>query len=112
MVEDGRVFVDSGAEWSILPGDIARGAGIDIHGQGLGRTTIHTRLGTFTGFFERFEITLPAEDGDDFEINVTWIVAPEWYGPMVLGWTAGLDRFRWGVDPDEERFHFGRLEDE
>lgn len=111
-MEEARAFVDSGAEWSIIAGDLALEAGLDISGPGLGRTRIATRLGTFDGHFERARLILTADEGENLDVEVTWLVVPFWYGPLTLGWTAGLDRFRWGIDPVEERFHFGRLDDE
>jgi hypothetical protein len=112
MTEDARVFVDTGAEWSIIAGDVALEAGLDIMGPGLGRTRIVTRLGTFDGHFERASLFLSADNGVILDVVVTWLIVPDWYGPITLGWTGGLDRFRWGIDPVEERFHFGRLVDE
>ena len=111
MQDQVTAFIDSGAEWSLLPGDMALEAGLDITGPGLGRSRITTRLGTFNGHFERASVFLTPEDGEIFVVTVTWLIVPDWYGPLVIGWTGGLDRFRWGIDPVEERFHFGRLED-
>jgi hypothetical protein len=112
MSSPARAFVDSGAEWSILPGDIAREVGLDVAGPGLGRTRMFTRMGVFEGHFERARLIISADDGPDLDIYITWLIAPDWYRPIVIGWTAGLDRFRWGIDSVEERFHFGRLENE
>lgn len=112
QMEEGRAFVDSGADWSIIPGDLALEAGLDISGPGLGRARIETRLGVFDGHFERATLFLSADQGEYLDVAVTWLVIPEWYGPLTIGWTGGLDRFRWGIDPVEERFHFGRLDGE
>jgi hypothetical protein len=104
-----RAFVDTGAKWSILPGDFAVAAGIDPDGPGLGHGVMETRLGRMHGTFERAPLRLLAETGEDAEIDVTWFVSPDWYGPIVIGWQGGLDRFRWGLDPADETFHFEEL---
>lgn len=104
-----RAFVDTGARWSILPGDFAAAAEIDLDGVGLEPVVLQTRMGTLHGFLERAPVTLLADEGKDAIVDVTWIVCPDWYGPIVIGWQGGLDRFRWGLDPADETFHFEEL---
>jgi hypothetical protein len=104
-----RAFIDSGAKWSVLPGDFAAAAGIDPDSEGLGRMVLQTRLGKFEGKLERHSVILLAEDGEDAVVDVTWFVSPDWCGPLVIGWQGGLDRFRWGLDPADETFHFEEL---
>src|SRR5687768_3849699 len=58
--EQHRGFFDTGAQWSILPGDIAEMVGIYLTSDGLGRAALHTRLGRIQGFFERLPFTLLA----------------------------------------------------
>ena len=53
-----RAFVDTGARWSILPGDFAEAAGIDPNSTGFDQVVLQTRLGTFHSFLERAPITL------------------------------------------------------
>lgn len=106
---DLRGFVDTGARWSIIPGDIAQEAGLDLEGPGLGRATIHTRLGSFNGHLERSVLRLPTDWGEPLLVDATWLICPDWCGPVVLGWTGCLDRFQWGIQPEEGRFYFGPL---
>lgn len=104
-----RAFLDSGAQWAMLPGDIAASVGIDAQGEGLGRRTLHTRLGSFNGCLERHPITLTATEGENVTFDATWFVSDDWWGPIVLGWNGCLDRVRFAVDPEDERFLFGAI---
>ena len=110
--EQHRAFLDTGAQWGILPGDIAKSAGIDVADVGLGEARMRTRLVTIRGSFERLPVDLVAEDGDDLMVDATWFVSADWCGPIVLGWKGGLERFCWGINPGRDRFHFGEREDD
>lgn len=70
-----------------------------------------TRLGTIHGQLHRLHITLVASEGDDLEIDATLVVAPDWMGPIVLGYRGFLERLRLGLDPgtadDDQWLSFG-----
>ncbi len=104
-----RAFVDTGAQWAVLPGDLAASLGIDAEGEGLGRRTLHTRLGVLNGCLERHVITLTATNGENVTFDATWFVSNDWWGPIVLGWNGCLDRVRFAFDPEDERFLFGAI---
>jgi len=48
-----------------------------------------------------------ATEGQPLLVEATWFVSPDWPGPLVLGWKGCLERFRFALDPNEERFYFG-----
>lgn len=99
-------LLDTAAEWSILRPDIATTLGLLDRPVGPA-LRLASRLGTFDGTLERAELTLPAAEGRDVTIDVTWFVSEDWTGPLVLGWTGCLDRLRFALDPTEDAFYFG-----
>lgn len=68
---------------------------------------LEIRLGTFEGRLERLPIQFPAIEGHPLRVEAAWFVSPHWPGPLVLGWKGCLERFRFALDPREERFYFG-----
>ena len=70
---------------------------------------VHSRFGIIEGRVERIPLRLPAADGDSLTVEATWFISPQWPGPNVLGWRGCLERFRFALDPGEDRFYFAEL---
>ena len=109
--EDDLFLLDTGAAWSLVGGDIADAIGA-VAGNSGQRVTMDTRLGTVHGTLERVTLTLPADAGEDLQVDATVMVAPKWQGPPVLGFKGVLDRLRFAVDPGTDPagtalFYFG-----
>ena len=98
-------LLDTAAEWCMIPRDLAAlvGAGVPP----LNPIRIHTRFGLFEGLLERLPIQIPAIEGLPLTVDATWFVSADWPGPPVLGWKGCLERFRFALDPEQERFYFG-----
>jgi hypothetical protein len=101
-------LLDTAAEWCVLAAEVAEALGYSPAPTG-GATLLSTRLGIFAGSLERVALRFPADFGEALSIDATWFVSPEWPGPSVIGWTGGLERVRFAVDPGEESFYFGEL---
>ena len=56
----------------------------------------------------RLQLTFEAEVGGPLDLDATWFVAPDWPGPMVLGWKGCLERIRFALDPTQEWFYFAQ----
>jgi hypothetical protein len=97
-------MLDTGAEWCVLPADLASLLGGDVV---VDAVRLETRLGTFEGRLERLPVQFPAIEGEALRVEATWFVSEDWPGPLVLGWKGCLERFRFALDSREERFYFG-----
>lgn len=107
---DDLALLDTGAQWTVIGGELA-GLLAD-QASDLGETVVmSTRLGRITGHFHRMNVTLVADDGLDLEIGATVLFAPEWTGPVVLGYRGLLERVRLALDPgisnDDQWMYFG-----
>ena len=101
-------LLDTAAEWCVLRPDIAEALGYPESTDGP-PAQLTTRLGLFTGTLERIQVTFPAVDGGDLAVEATWFVSTDWPGPLVLGWTGCLERFRFALDSSDETFYFGEF---
>mgnify|MGYP003555741107 CR=1 FL=1 len=96
---------DTGAELSIVSDEIYQmfaeeHAKLDSP---VGKTRIHTRLGTFEGNLYRVVVSLSAEWGEPLTIEGTFLFCQEWTGPTVLGFHGFLERIRFAIDPNYEQ---------
>jgi hypothetical protein len=101
-------LLDPAAEWCVLPADAVSALGIGLQPKG-GTTRLSSRLGVFEGHLERLRLRFPADAGQDWEIEATCFVSPDWPGPMVIGWKGCLEWMRFALDPGEDAFYFGAL---
>lgn len=91
-------MIDTGAQYTVIGGEIAELA--CAHGEDLDLdVSMSTRLGTIRGRMYRLAIELVAEEGEDLSVSATVLVAPDWSGPVVLGYRGFLERVRLGFDP-------------
>jgi hypothetical protein len=63
----------------------------------------------FTGQLARIPVTLFASEGESLTVEATWLICPDWPGPVVIGWKGCLERLRFAIEPGEEGIYFGRL---
>jgi len=101
-------LLDTASTWCVLPGEVATEAGYDLKPDPL-TPPLHTRFGLIHGRLERMDIVLPAEEGEDLPVSATCFLSEDWPGPPVLGWKGFLERLRFALDPNEERFYFAPL---
>jgi hypothetical protein len=93
-------LLDTGAQWSVIGGDLARHMAPGAAGPTL---RMATRQGLILGTLERVSLHLLAEPGcgTDLLVDATILLAPEWQGPIVLGMRGLLERVRFELDPDQ-----------
>lgn len=96
-------LLDTAAQWSVIGGELAQ---MILADKTLSVPThisisLSTRLGKFTGNVHRIEINLIAEKGlgHDLMVDGSFIVTPDWKGPMVLGFHGFMERIRFAIDP-------------
>jgi len=80
----------------------------------IGVATLLIRGHEYVGHLHRLTITLPAEEGESLELDVTAFIprldpGQEWHFPSFLGLQGCLEFLRFAVDPGVNVFHFGRL---
>jgi hypothetical protein len=96
-------LLDTAAQWSVIGGKLAQ---MILEEQTLSVPThislsLSTRLGKFKGYIHRVEVSLIAEKGfgHDLVVDGSFVIAPAWIGPMVLGFHGFLERIRFAIDP-------------
>jgi hypothetical protein len=52
---------------------------------------------------------LLADTGEPLDVPATVFVTPDWPGPNFLGYQGLLQRIRFAVDPESNRFYFGPI---
>jgi hypothetical protein len=95
-----RALIDTGAQWSVIGGELARQVEADAFAIGED-VVLTTRLGTARGRFFFLDVTVVAEEGGHLLVPATVVLAPSWLGPPVLGYRGFLDRIRFGFDPGD-----------
>jgi len=101
-------LLDTAAEWCVISTRAAEMAGYPIDTR-CRQSLMSTRFGTLQGTIERIPLTIPADEGEHLTLEATWFVSPDWAGPVVLGWRGLLERIRFAVDPDAQKFYFAGL---
>lgn len=105
-----EALLDTGSEWCVLPSSVADA--IEVSSDLGAAMRLHSRLGTFQGLLARRGITFLAEAGEEFQIDATWFVSPEWNGPVVIGWKGCLERMCFAIEPATETFWFAEPQPE
>ena len=112
QVGEDRVLslLDTGAECGIFPAELAAALGYGDPTQGV-PTILDTRYGRYAGHLVRIPTSIPADEGNGIDVDLTWLVIPDWPGPPVIGWGGCLERLRFALDPTpgEECFYFGPI---
>lgn len=99
-LEKYSALLDTGAQWSVIGGELARHLTPGTVGPTL---RMSTRLGPILGTMERVSLHLLAGPGcgTDLFVDATIVLAPAWEGPIVLGMRGLLERVRFELDPDQ-----------
>lgn len=101
-------MVDTAAPWCILEPRI--GEAVKDHAEELpGEVSISTRLGQFDGKLYTTSVTVAAEEGEPLEMEMTLFLSPEWPAGNFVGYLGFLERLRFAIDPQENKFFFGPL---
>ncbi len=101
-------LLDTGAHFCILNQEVTAAVS-DRLTNSLGQTALLTTQGRIQGELFLHRIEFIAEDGDSLGIEATTFVPPGWRGPSFIGYTGVLDRMRFAIDPQRNRFYFGPL---
>jgi predicted aspartyl protease len=99
-------LLDTGGHYCILSPELAE-AMSDRLVHRLGPSELWTAQGRVQGALYRHRIELIAEEGVNLGVDATVLVSPAWRGSTIIGYTGVLDRMRFAVDPQRNRFYFG-----
>jgi hypothetical protein len=101
-------MVDTAAPWCILKPHLA--VLMEGHLEELGEEAVlSTRLGRFSGRLCRGTTTLLAEEGEEFDVDTTFFLSPDWPGGNFAGYQGFLERLVFAVDSGKNYFYFGSL---
>ena len=108
-----QAVVDTGGVYLVCDPEIPDLLDLDPS-TSLGVAVLNIRGYEYVGDLQRLTVTLPAEEGESFELEVTAFVprldpGQEWRFPSFLGLQGCLEFLRFAVDPGANVFHFGRL---
>lgn len=107
-----QAVLDTGAPYSILDPAIAEVVGFTSE-QAQERERMLIRGMRLEGSLTRLSITLQATQGDDLNIETTAFIPDSleaWGGfPSFLGMAGFIERLRFAIDPNEDKFYYGPL---
>jgi hypothetical protein len=95
--------LDTGAVWSILPGELLP----DAEATGEDSGPIRTALGTISGPLVRARVALVPSAGVELVVEATILATSDWAGPPIIGYRGFLERLRLAIDPERNEIHFG-----
>ncbi|HXU32325.1 MAG TPA: hypothetical protein VN851_17295 [Thermoanaerobaculia bacterium] len=98
-------LLDTGATWSIVDWEIAVLAG--LRPESGHRIRYSGRWGTIEGSVVTCSFLLPASEGEPLEIQGSVFVSTDWRAGNFIGYRGLLERIRFALDPQENRFYFG-----
>ena len=98
-------LLDTGGHYCILNEEAAEAAA-GLLTTDLGTIALQTARGRVKGSLYLIRIEIFAELGEDLDLEVVALVAPGWRAPSIIGYSGALDRFRFAVDPQNNRFLF------
>lgn len=84
-------LLDTASTWSIVPAEVAQDLGLDLSPEPSVAPLRTARFGRVHGRLEPVWVRFPVEDGDPFDLTVTFFVSADWLGPMVIGWKGCLE---------------------
>lgn len=107
-----QAVLDTGAPYAILDPTIAEVVGFTPE-QAQERERMLIRGMRLEGSLTRLSITLQATQGDDLNIETTAFIPDSleaWGGfPSFLGMAGFIERLRFAIDPNEDKFYYGPL---
>ena len=106
-------IVDTGAPWCVLnPLEFEKIADQAEPIEEVTDRPLNIRGNSYTGCLCRLSIWLPALLGESLEVDATVFVPDEeWFYPNFIGLDGFLNRIRFAVDPKNNLFFFGALDD-
>ena len=99
-------LLDTGGHYCILNEDVATLISDQLT-EYLGETTLRTAHGLLRGTLHIVPIELIAEVGENLNLEVVAFIPSEWRGPSFFGYTGVLDRLRFAIHAETNRFYFG-----
>ncbi len=102
-------LLDTGAHYCILNSSVADEIGEQLFAERVGRAELRTANGLIRGELYIYRLTLIAEEGKPLGFEATVFVSPDWHGQCFIGYTGGLDRLCFAINPRDNRFYFGPL---
>ncbi len=103
---EATAMVDTGAPWCILEPKLA--AVVEDRFEALpGEVVLGSRVGRYPGRLYLGTVKLPADRGEDLNVETTIFIAPDWPGGNFVGYLGFLDRIRFAFDPQSNLFYFG-----
>ena len=100
-------LLDTGGHYCILNEEVATLVRDQLTDR-LGEAILHTAHGKLRGELYILGIELIAHVGETLDLDVVAFIAPEWRGPSFLGYLGMLDRLRFAIEPETNRFYFAR----
>ncbi len=99
-------IVDTAAPWCILEPRL--GAAVVDHFEELpGTVTLSSRFGRHEGRLYLGTVKLSADEGEDLEVETTVFISPDWTGGNFVGYLGCLERIRFALEPQANKFYFG-----
>jgi hypothetical protein len=94
-----EAYIDTGAEYSIIGGELA--SELIKNADSLANIDFSTRLGLIKGKLARIQSVLLAESGGgrDLEVEGSFILAPDWNGPIIIGHYCFLEKLNFAFVP-------------
>jgi hypothetical protein len=100
-------LLDTGGHYCILNQDILPFVR-DRLVESLGPMSLRTAHGPVSGKLYLLRIELVSEVGEDLELETVAFISDDWRAPSYVGYTGALDRLRFAVNSEGNRFYFGR----
>ncbi len=100
-------LLDTGGHYCILSEEVASSVRNHLS-DCLGQTVLRTAHGPVRGELYMLTIELLAEAGEHLDIDAVVFIAPGWRAPSFLGYSGMLDRLRFALNPQTNRFYFAR----
>ncbi|MCE7873640.1 hypothetical protein DYH09_25150 [bacterium CPR1] len=103
---DIHAMLDTGSTWSVLEPEVSEALGLS-QAQGLGKITLSTRVGQVAGTLHNIPVTIVAEQGQQLEVDAVFFAPENWPHCSFIGYRGFLEKIRFAVDAQENRFYFG-----
>lgn len=105
------VEIDTGGYYMILNRELSEQLAPHLAEPTISGINVSTTVGHIKGDLYRHGVTLLATDGEDLNFEALVLVTDDWHrSENILGYSGGLQFFRFAIDPNNNRFFFGRLE--
>lgn len=110
--QNAMAIVDTGAPWVVCSHELAAQIGLTANPNDI-QASLRIRGAKYDGHLVRFELTIPATEGEDLVVQATAFVpdlssGESWNNPDFLGLAGCLERLRFAVDPGSHLFYFGK----